>query len=733
MKTSVVKPTQFTPMVGVFFLLMMTVFETEIIVMQLFGELFSGLTSVQGALLNATLLVVIIALPLWLFVFSPTLRKKIDSHDTYLKIAVSLYLRSLAGLFLIQFLIMSSIPNFPGISFELGRTLDGIFTVVLSAPLFWWLLYRLELHLRIEPLADLVSAPQTLFILLLYMIFLADLMQEFIFSQLRWDLSYIQYQLVDAFATIGLSAPLLFILVVHPLRRLALSEKARVNLIYDQVIDAIIKVDIAGRIESFNAAAQRIFGFSASEMRGKSAAILLNSQQIDLDSELQKIAQQKSGTASSFYDLTSRRQDGTLLNLDLSISRVQMKGPDEYLLLVRDTTQRKVTEDALSASNTVFREIFNQTEDAILFLKPVSGEILDVNTTTESLFGFSKGELRQQGVQAFCDADTLIRFQQFLVEVERTGQGKIEALTNRKKNGETLTASIRGKMVDLPQSTVIYTTVRDISERVRLEGEAREIQAKLIMANKMTSLGLMVSGVAHEINNPNNYILANAQLLGKIWNDAQRVLQQYYKETGDFMLGGIPFSQLEEQAPNLLTGLTEGSQRITSIVSNLKRFVRQDTALIVSAVDINAVVSSAVSLLRHELLKFTDDFRLDLADDLPQVQGSAQQLGQVIINLLMNACQALPDRSREVSITTHNDVDTGSVLISVHDQGTGLPDELKSKIFAPFFSTKLESGGTGLGLAISKSIIKDHGGTLEFLSEATAGTTFIVRLPTSAK
>jgi len=729
MKISEIKPAQFSPMVGVFCLLMMAVFETELTVMQLFAEIFTGYTPLQSALIDASLLVCVIALPLWFFVFSPTLRKKIRTHDSYLKIAVALYIQSLAGLFLIQFLIMLCMPLIEAqVSFEFSRVADGLLTAFLSAPLFWWLLYRLELHLRLEPLADLVTAPQTLFVLLLYMIFLADLMQEFIFSQLRWDLSYTQYQLVDAFATIALISPLLFILIVRPLRRLALSEKARVNLIYDQVIDAIIKVDIDGKIESFNAASQRIFGLSDEAMIGKSVNLLLNSDQINIGAELKKLTQPINDQPSQFHDLTSKRFDGTPLILDLSISRVQLQGPAEYLLLVRDMTQRKATEQALSASNAVFREIFDQTEDAILFFKPVTGEILDVNAKTEKLYGFTKSELRAQGARAFCSPEDYGLFKQFFLDVEKSGQAQIDTLLNHNKEGVPLIASLRGKKMDLPELTVIYTTVRDITERVQLEAEARSIQAKLIMTNKMTSLGLLVSGVAHEINNPNNYVLANAQLLGKVWADAQKILQQYYNEAGDFMLGGIRFSQLEDQAPTLLTGLTEGSQRITAIVNNLKRFVREDTELIASDVAINTVVTSACSLLHHELVKYTDHFQLDLAEGLPMIKGSAQQLGQVIINLLMNACQALPDRTCAVSVRTRFDPVAGLVLVSVHDQGVGLPDALKDKIFAPFFSTKLDSGGTGLGLAISHSIIKDHGGSLEFCSAANTGTTFTVKL-----
>jgi signal transduction histidine kinase len=276
---------------------------------------------------------------------------------------------------------------------------------------------------------------------------------------------------------------------------------------------------------------------------------------------------------------------------------------------------------------------------------------------------------------------------------------------------------------------IVFCSIRDITDRIHLEEEARDIQSKLIHTNKMTSLGLLVSGVAHEINNPNNYVMANSRLLANVWQDALKVLREYYRENGDFMVGGIPFSIANENSTQLFTGIIDGSSRINDIVSNLKDFARQDRSMAGGDVDINRIITSAVTILHHQLIKHTDRFHLDLQENLPSVKGSSQQLEQVVINLLMNACQALPDKRSGIWVTTGYDESSGQVNVTVRDEGLGMPATIHDRVLEPFFTTKLDSGGTGLGLSISQSIVKEHNGSLEFTSDPGTGTTFSVKIP----
>jgi PAS domain S-box-containing protein len=270
---------------------------------------------------------------------------------------------------------------------------------------------------------------------------------------------------------------------------------------------------------------------------------------------------------------------------------------------------------------------------------------------------------------------------------------------------------------------------RDITEWKRAEDEKKAIQAKLIQTNKMTSLGLLVSGMAHEVNNPNNSIKFTAHVIAKIWHDLLPVLDQYFREEGDFVIGGQKYSQLRESFPQLLSGITEGSRRIEGIIKNLREFVQKGKADMSIEVDINRIVSVSASILSNQIKMHTNDFKLDLIEDVPRVRGNAQQLEQVVINLIMNALQSLPDKDKPVRVETFFDEDAREAVIRVSDKGTGMPADVKNRLFEPFYSTKLESGGTGLGLAISNVIVKDHQGVLEFDSEPGMGTIAIVRLP----
>ena len=270
---------------------------------------------------------------------------------------------------------------------------------------------------------------------------------------------------------------------------------------------------------------------------------------------------------------------------------------------------------------------------------------------------------------------------------------------------------------------------RDITEWKRAEDEKKVIQAKLIQTNKMTSLGLMVSGMAHEVNNPNNSIKFTAHVIAKVWHDLLPVLDQYFREEGDFMIGGQNYSQMRGSFPQLLSGITESSRRIEGIIKNLREFVQKGKADMSMQVDINRIVSISASILSNQIKMHTNHFKLDLIETAPNVRGNSQQLEQVVINLIMNALQSLPDRDKSVRVETLFDEVAGEAVIKVSDNGTGMPVEAKNRLFEPFFSTKLENGGTGLGLAISNVIVKDHRGVLEFDSEPGMGTTAIIKLP----
>ncbi len=271
--------------------------------------------------------------------------------------------------------------------------------------------------------------------------------------------------------------------------------------------------------------------------------------------------------------------------------------------------------------------------------------------------------------------------------------------------------------------------INDITSLKKAEEEKKLQQQQLIQADKMASLGVLVAGVAHEVNNPNNFILLNGQFLLDVWKDARPIFEEYYQQNGEFHLAGIPFSEARQSIGDSIAGIIDGAMRIQKIVSSLKAFARPEKEDFLQNVDINAVVKSAVLLSNNLIQKSTYHFHMELGEQLPLFRGNRQQIEQVILNLLTNACHALDHREQGITISTRREAEGQYILCEVKDEGMGIPTENMNRVLDPFFTTKRDREGTGLGLSISFQIIKDHGGHLLFDSEPGRGTTVTVKLP----
>ena len=269
----------------------------------------------------------------------------------------------------------------------------------------------------------------------------------------------------------------------------------------------------------------------------------------------------------------------------------------------------------------------------------------------------------------------------------------------------------------------------EIIERQRQEEEARRHQEKLFQAAKMVSLGTLVSGVAHEINNPTTFIMSNAPILQKVWKSLMPILDEYCDKQGDFPVGNLTYMEVRDSIPALFSGILEGSQRIKRIVSELTDFARKKPQEFMEWVDINAVVTAALSLSSNLIKSKTDHFSVEYGKDLPTFRGSSQRIEQVVINLILNACEALRNRNEGIAVSTTYDPASAHILLEIRDQGMGIREEDLPHICDPFFSTKRDLGGTGLGLSISSKIVDDHGGTITFWSCPGGGTTATVKLP----
>ncbi len=270
---------------------------------------------------------------------------------------------------------------------------------------------------------------------------------------------------------------------------------------------------------------------------------------------------------------------------------------------------------------------------------------------------------------------------------------------------------------------------REVADRCHAEEELRLNQQQLLQADKMAALGVLVSGVAHEINNPTGLILLEVPTLKRFHADAAKVLELYYRENGDFSCGGLPYSRMREEIPRSLEKLQDAGKRIKRIVDDLKDFARHGDSACNENVDLNAVAQAAVRLVEPSIRKATTCFSAEYDPYLPTIRGNAQRIEQVLVNLILNACQALPEPTRCIQLTTGHDPGSETVTFRLRDEGSGISPEHLARLTDPFFTTKRDMGGTGLGLSVSAGIIKEHGGILEFGSIPGRETVVTLTLP----
>jgi len=400
--------------------------------------------------------------------------------------------------------------------------------------------------------------------------------------------------------------------------------------------------------------------------------------------------------------------------------------------IIEDITKQKQAEEALQISEERFRNIAEETDD---WVWEIGKDMVFKysNSRVKEILGYEPEEVIGKSFLDFMSEKELYRVESkkdyLLYEIIFAGH---ETYLVR-KDGKTIITESSGVPIFRRNRTFVgfQGLTRDITERVQAKEEEEHRRQQLIQADKMISLGILVSGVAHEINNPNQFIMVNAPMLQRAWGNIIPILDRYYEENGDFMLAGLSYTEMRERIPELFSKIREGSQRIKHIVRNLKDYARESGSEIAQEVDINAVLESALTILSNLLKKSTKKLKVIHADNLPTIRGNFQRIEQVLINLIQNACQALSDPMKGIMITTSYNKKTRKVVVKIKDEGVGIAEDHKKYILDPFFTSRRDTGGTGLGLSISAGIIEDHGGRLEFSSEPGRGTTVSVILPVS--
>jgi signal transduction histidine kinase len=291
-----------------------------------------------------------------------------------------------------------------------------------------------------------------------------------------------------------------------------------------------------------------------------------------------------------------------------------------------------------------------------------------------------------------------------------------------------MSAEVERLQLDLSAAHQEIQRLESLMRKAKLSLEETELQ--LQQAQKMETLGSLVAGVAHEINNPLNLILYNLPLLHKVWADALPVLLSLEAQMPERKLGGLAFGFLRENLAQLIVDTEMAANRIAKTVADLKSFSRQSDLSEKNPLNLNTAVRNALRLAQTTLHRTGIRLQLELAEEIPEVEGNLQNIEQIILNILINAAQAIDHTGGEISVQTGFSIKDGHAVLKIADNGRGVSPQIAERIFLPFVTDKQAQGGTGLGLSVTYRLVKAHGGDINFENRPGGGTIFTVVLPT---
>ncbi|MFL5349653.1 MAG: PAS domain S-box protein [Hyalangium sp.] len=369
-----------------------------------------------------------------------------------------------------------------------------------------------------------------------------------------------------------------------------------------------------------------------------------------------------------------------------------------------DITERKRAEAALRSSEESFRAMIEGSPEAIFVHR--GGPLLYVNPSALSFLGLSASEVVGTSVLDHVHPEDR-ELATGLVDVapDQLRPGTSE-LRFQRRSGRVMTAEVSRLSLVFHGEQATVVSARDLTDR-------KQMQSRLVLSDRLAAMGTLAAGVAHEINQPLTFVISNLSFLA---NELRT------------LVGELPPGRLTE-AEEVLREAGMGANKVRQIVADLKTFSRADDD-VPTIVNLQHVIESALTIARAELRARATVVR-DYAE-VPPVEGSEGRFGQVFLNLLINAAQAIPagqPERNEIRVKLRSVQD--HVIVEVRDTGAGIPPEMRSRIFDPFFTTKPVGVGTGLGLFVCQGIITRFGGEISVESEVGCGTTFRVIFPTA--
>lgn len=491
--------------------------------------------------------------------------------------------------------------------------------------------------------------------------------------------------------------------------------------VFTAMSEAVVHVDAQGQVHCMNSTAERLLGWRSQDAAGRpmeEVAPLVSSKLfVDVGGGRERVSYVVTQEGERL-PVVQRRTD---LNGEVATA-------GDALWFTRDVSRELSLQDDLASARHNFREVIRKTPYGVVVLQ--ARRMVYVNPCWASTMGYGSSKAlvgtmiddilwpgeRTAGVLACFE--TVVAPSPTSTATFKSGQGDVSGgarelreVRFRRRDGEVVVMELSpARAIRFDRAEACLVVARDITE-------IKKMQTQLMIADRMVSVGTLAAGVAHEINNPLSYVIANIDFIKDELKDASRESR------------AVDLEEISE----VIHEASEGAERVRAIVQDLKTFSRSDDEGR-GALDVHEVLESAIKLVWNEVRHCAALVRC-YAEVLPPVLANESRLGQVFLNLLVNAAQAMPEgeaESHHIKLTTLVNA-KGQVVVRVADNGPGIAPEHLKRIFDPFFTTKPVGVGTGLGLSICHNIITALDGRLTVESVVGAGTTFEITLPVSER
>ncbi|MBI1329733.1 MAG: PAS domain S-box protein [Alphaproteobacteria bacterium] len=479
-------------------------------------------------------------------------------------------------------------------------------------------------------------------------------------------------------------------------------------------VDGIIVIDADGIVRVYNAACETLFGYSAQDVIGNNIGMLMPpSHREHHDGHLGRYLRTgERHVVGIGREVTGQRKDGSTFPMYLSVGEGSLDGERYFVGIAHNLTEEKRASEVVTDREARLRSILDTVPDAIITIDDV-GQIESFSRAASLLFGYADEEVIGQNVKMLMPEPYRSQHDRYLQNYRTTGVKRIigigRVVVGLRKDGSTFPMELAVGEVAGPRR--LFTGfVRNITDRQGTELRLQELQAELLHVSRLNSMGQMTAAIAHELNQPltaiTNYVNAARRTLASKGEAAQ--------------------TAAIDRARDMMEKVADQTLRAGGIIRNLRDFVeKRDSEKTIE--DMNKVVEEALALSMVGAAGANVKIRLEFDPVLPPVFIGRIPIQQVLINLIRNSLEAMAaSRRRELTIATATDGE-GALHVTVSDTGPGLPEEVASKLFQPFVSTK--SKGMGIGLSICQSIVENNGGRIWLHKNDGQGASFRIRLP----